>query len=296
MASSKVNQTFTRDHLFDLKGKVALVTGGGSGIGLMAAQALATNGAKVYVVGRTKEKLDTVVKTFGGDKVSGEIIALQGDVSSKDGIKKLVAEYGKHEKCCCILVNNAGIAGETFEVEASSAKEMKSNLFDDDKATFDDWTSVYSTNVAGIYFLTTAMLPLLRKSTETHKSWSSTVINITSISGMVKSAQHHFAYNASKGAAIHLTRLLAAETANNDMRIRINSIAPGVFPSEMTTDESDQSQKSHIPKEKFEGKVPAQRPGSEEDMASSVLYFASNQYLNGVTLAVDGGYTLAEGM
>ncbi len=69
----------------------------------------------------------------------------------------------------------------------------------------------------------------------------------------------------------------------------------GVYPSEMTTQESGEDQKSHIPKEKFEGKVPANRPGSERDMASAVLFMATNQYLNGVTLPVDGGYVLKAG-
>jgi NAD(P)-dependent dehydrogenase (short-subunit alcohol dehydrogenase family) len=122
------------------------------------------------------------------------------------------------------------------------------------------------------------------------------VINISSISGMVKSAQHHFAYNASKGATIHLNRMLASEIAGQGLKVRVNSIAPGVFPSEMTADESGADQKSHIPKEKYAEKVPASRPGKDEDMAQAVLFFAANQYLNGQTLAVDGGYTLAAGL
>jgi NAD(P)-dependent dehydrogenase (short-subunit alcohol dehydrogenase family) len=70
---------------------------------------------------------------------------------------------------------------------------------------------------------------------------------------------------------------------------------PGVYPSEMTTQESGEDQKSHIPKEKFHGKVPANRPGSERDMASAVIFVATNQYLNGQTIAVDGGYVLKTG-
>jgi len=112
---------------------------------------------------------------------------------------------------------------------------------------------------------------------------------------MVKSSQHHFGYNASKAASIHLTKLLASEIAKNGLKVRVNSIAPGVFPSEMTADESGSDQKSHIEKEKYE-KVPARRPGKDEDMAGAILFAASNQYLNGQTVAVDGGYILAEGM
>ena len=256
---------------------------------------LAVNGAKVYITGRTAEKLDNVVKTYGQD-IDGEIIPITADVTSKESIAKLVKEIESREKCLCVLINNAGISSASLTTESDSATEMKQNLFDTDKATFDDWVDPYRTNVASIFFTTAAFLPLLQKSSELHKGWSGTVINISSISGMVKSAQHHFAYNASKGAAIHVTRLLAAEIAANGHKIRVNSIAPGVFPSEMTAGESDEYQKSHIPKEKYAEKVPAARPGRDEDMAQAVLFCVANQYLNGQTFAVDGGYTLAAGL
>lgn len=102
--------------------------------------------------------------------------------------------------------------------------------------------------------------------------------------GMVQTAQHHFAYNASKGAAIHLTRMLASEIASNGHKIRVNSLAPGVYPSEMTTGESDEYQKSHIPKKKYESKTTARRPGRDVDMAQGALFAVANQYLNGHTL------------
>lgn len=95
------------------------------------------------------------------------------------------------------------------------------------------WTDTYRTNVAQCFFMTTAFLPLLQKATEHQHGYSGTVINITSISGVVKTAQHHFAYNASKAAAIHLTTMLSNEIAMNGLKIRVNAIAPGVFPSEV---------------------------------------------------------------
>lgn len=283
-----------RSSLFNMKGRVALVTGGGSGIGLMATQALAVNGAKVYIVGRTKEKLDTVVKTYGKD-IEGEIIPLQGDVTSKEDIARLAKEISSKESCLHILVNNAGISGDTVSTESKSASEMKSNLFDAEGSTFDDWTSTYKTNVASVYFVTAAFLPLLQKSSETTPGWSAAVINTSSISGLVKSAQHHFSYNASKAATIHLNRMLAAEIAEQGLKIRVNTIAPGVFPSEMTADESDEHQKSVLEKDKYKDKVPAARPGHDIDMAQTVLFFANNQYLNGQVVAVDGGYTIRAG-
>lgn len=261
----------------------------------MATQALAGNGAKVYITGRDKSKLDNVVNTYN-QNISGEIIGIPADVTDKEDVARLASELESREPCLCILVNNAGLSSETFETEAQSAQEMKNKLFDEKSANLDDWLNVHRTNVAGLYLVSVAFLPLLQRSTERHPGWSGTIVNITSISGMVKTAQHHFAYNASKAAAIHINRMLAAELASNHIPIRVNSIAPGVFPSEMTAGESDQTQKSGLPKEKYEGKVPAGRPGQDEDMASAVLFMVCNQYVNGQNVAVDGGYTLAAGL
>jgi len=290
---SNTNSNFLLSEVFNVKGRVALVTGGGSGIGLMATQALAVNGAKVYIVGRTEEKLENVIKSHG-ENIAGEIIPITADITSKNEIAKLVKEIESKEGHLSILINNAGIAGNTQQTEAKTAEEMKKNLFDDDSSTFDDWTNTYRTNVPQLFFMTTAFLPLLQKATEREHGYSSTVINISSISGIVQSSQHHFGYNASKAAAIHLTKMLASEIASNGLKIRINSIAPGVFPSEMTAGESGEDQKSHIEKEKYE-KVPAKRPGKDQDMAGAVLFVATNQYLNGQTVAVDGGYILHAG-
>jgi NAD(P)-dependent dehydrogenase (short-subunit alcohol dehydrogenase family) len=270
--------------------------GGGSGIGLMATQALAVNGCKVYITGRTKSKLDTVVETYGKD-IPGSIVAIPSDVTSKDGVKALYDEIASREKALDILINNAGVSSASLTTESDgNADEMKANLFDNSKVTNDDWNQVYNTNVTAQYFMTTAFLPLLQASSEREPKWSSTVLFISSISGLIKTAQHHFSYNASKAAAAHLTRMLSAELTSSNLKIRVNGIAPGVFPSEMTTDGSDEKQKSFIPAEKYKEKVPAGRAGRDEDMASAVLFAVVNQYLQGQTFAVDGGYTVAAGM
>jgi NAD(P)-dependent dehydrogenase (short-subunit alcohol dehydrogenase family) len=200
--------------------------------------ALAVNGAKVYIVGRSEDKLENVVKTHG-QNIEGQIIPITADITSKSEIAKLVKEIESREKCLCILINNAGIAGNTQQTEAKTAEEMKKNLFDDESSTFDDWCNTYRTNVPQLFFMTMAFLPLLQKASETQHGYSGTVINISSISGIVQSSQHHFGYNASKAAAIHLTKILAAEVANNGLKIRINSIAPGVFPSEKSYQEGE---------------------------------------------------------
>jgi NAD(P)-dependent dehydrogenase (short-subunit alcohol dehydrogenase family) len=294
MSINDHNNTFKLNEIFNVKDKVAVITGGGSGIGLMATQALATNGAKVYIVGRTEEKLERVAETYGKD-IPGSIIPITADVSKKEDIKRLRDEIASKEQCLYILINNAGISLNTQQTEAETAEEMSKNLFDDENETFDMWTDTYRTNVPQLFFMTTAFLPLLQNAHKHNDNFSGTVINISSISGIVKMSQHHYAYNASKAAAIHLTTMLANEVTQNGFRIRINSIAPGVFPSEMTAGESDEKQKSHIPREKYQSKVPAARPGEDRDMANAILFAATNQYLSGQTVAVDGGYILSAG-
>ena len=109
------------------------------------------------------------------------------------------------------------------------------------------------------------------------------------MSGIIKDAQGHFSYNAAKGGTVHLSKLMSAEFQK--LRIRVNSIAPGYFPSEMTAKESDEHQKSDLPDEKIQekGHVPHGRAGSDAEMAQAVIFFTKNSYVNGQILAVDGG-------
>ena len=259
----------------------------------MITQALAVNGAKVYIVGRTDDKLDTVAQTHG-QNIPGEIIPLVADVANKDDIARLVKDIESREKCLCVLVNNAGISTSKQLPEGDKAEDFQKNLFEPDSANFDDWAETYKVNVTQLYMMTTAFLPLLERATAHNPGYSGTVINITSISGMVLKSQAHFSYNASKGAANQLTKLLASEIANHGMKIRVNAIAPGVFPSEMTTGASKENQKSEIPAEKY-GHLPARRPGNDKDMANAILFAVTNQYLNGQVVPVDGGYLLKFG-
>ncbi|KAJ5679484.1 hypothetical protein N7462_007728 [Penicillium macrosclerotiorum] len=294
MEGKESNDKFQLHNLFNVKNKVALITGGGSGIGLMAAQALAVNGAKVYITGRTQEKLERVSELYN-QNIPGQLIPITADVTDKDSIDKLVQEVSSREKFLSILINNAGISTGHQDTECQSPEKLRQSLFEHPSRDFGDWDKTFRTNVSQLYFMTSAFLPLLEKGSEKEHGWTSTVINITSISGIIKVSQHHFAYNASKAAAIHLTKMLAHETMTSNLRIRVNNIAPGVFPSEMTAGESDKNQKSFIPKENYEQKIPAGRPGKDEEMASVVLFAATNQYLSGQTIAVDGGYILAAG-
>ena len=259
----------------------------------MCVQALAANGAKVYICGRTEEKLTTVAETFGKD-IPGQIIPITADITSKDDVARLAKEIGSKEKCLCVLINNAGIVSSSQAPKGETGEDFKQNLFEDETANYENWAAEYKANVTQLYMMTTAFLPLLEAATEHNPGYSGTVVNITSISGSVAKSQGHFSYNASKGAANHVTKLLAAEVANHGMKVRINAIAPGVFPSEMTTNGSDEQQKSRIPKEKYEH-LPARRAGRDQDMANAVLFCVTNQYLQGQVLPVDGGYLMKFG-
>lgn len=259
----------------------------------MATQALAVNGAKVYITGRTGEKLNRVAELYSKN-IPGQIIPITADVTSKESIQKLVHQISAKESKMHILINNAGIGSSEHTSEQTDPKGLQDELFHS-KSTFEEWSDVLRTNVLNLFFTTTAFLPLLNQGSEGEYGWSSTVVNISSISGLVKSAQHHFAYNTSKAAAVHLTKMLAHEVVSSGLKIRVNNIAPGVFPSGMTCGGYDEKQKSSIPKEKFEGKVPARRPGKEEDMAGAVLFTTANQYVNGQTIVVDGGYLVSAG-
>jgi len=120
------------------------------------------------------------------------------------------------------------------------------------------------------------------------------VINITSMSGITNVTQNHIKYNVSKAAANQLNQMLAQELSRTGVKVRVNAIAPGVFPSEMTTGESNEANKSHRPAEGFRNEkgIPAGRPGRDQDMAQAVLHLAVNQYANGHVFTLDGGFLL----
>lgn len=222
----------------------------------------------------------------------GEIIPMGPcDVTSKDDLQKLVDEISKKEKYINLLISNAGISGPKANPASDSASELQSTLWSSEDPS--DWGSVFNTNVTSVYFTTVAFLPLLQAAYKSepsrHAPRSSSVIVISSMSGMIRNSQGHFSYNAAKGATIHLTKLMSSEFEKTD--VRVNSIAPGYFPSEMTANDSDEANKSELPDEsvKEKGYVPAERPGRDQEMGQTVLFLAKNMYVNGNIVAVDGG-------
>lgn len=209
------------------------------------------------------------------------------DVTKKDDLERMYEELSKREKYINVLIAAAGISGQRGKPDAEKATDMKKKLWENE--TFEGWAETYNTDVTAVYFTTVALLPLLQAGTESHGHLTASVIVISSMSGIMRDAQGHFSYNAAKGGTVHLTKLMSGEFQK--LRIRVNSIAPGYFPSEMTTEESDENQKSHVPDEdiKDKGHVPMERAGSDEEMAQAVLFLTKNSYVNGEILAVDGG-------
>lgn len=280
--------------LYNVSGRVALVTGGGTGIGLMIAQGLAINGARVYIAGRRKDVLEKAIGDLA--KGTGELIPLVLDVTDKASITNAVNEIEAREGRLHILVNNAGQTGPVtpaFGQPSSDPQKIGQALFENE--SFEQWAQLFTVNVSAAFFVTTAFLALLDKGSDDGVSsgYSSVVINISSISGVIKLSQNHFAYNSSKAALLHLGRMMATEFALKNVRVRVNDIAPGVYASEMTSREGgrftpEEANQVGMPLRP----LPAARDGSDAEMAATALYLASpaGAYMNGQSMVIDGGY------
>ncbi|KAI5986116.1 hypothetical protein EDD15DRAFT_2373434 [Pisolithus albus] len=304
---------FTLQKLYDLNGLVALVTGGGTGIGLMIAQGLAANGARVYITGRRAEVLDRVVNEWSqkrDDSMGTSLIwpwsprsrwwsvllRVVMDVTNKESIQVVVDKLTSDEGKLNILVNNAGQSGpkspelnKPTPTSPKNADELGKYLFAQE--SFEEWSSLYAINAFSTYFVTVAFLGLLEKGSRDKAGFSSSVINVTSISGLVKLAQRHFAYNSAKAAASHITKMLSTEFALKGIPVRVNAIAPGVYETEMTHDVIDGQQATDAVGMPVVS-VPAKRPGSAVEMAGTAVYLASPAagYMNGQEIVIDGGY------
>ncbi|KAJ4384945.1 hypothetical protein N0V86_000549 [Didymella sp. IMI 355093] len=294
MAPGKANTDELKNaKLFDVSHVTAIVTGGGTGIGLMITQALVANGAKVYITSRREEVLKKTEELH--DHQNGEIIPVVADV--RHDVKRLYKEISEKEpQGIQLLVNNAGIARDD-NTKFSSNGEPK---WDDAQSVSDhflksppeSWADTFKTNVGSIFYMSMTFLPLLAKGGNKTPGYTSSVVNVTSISGAMKgSSSGQFAYASSKASATHLSKMLA--TTFIGTKVRVNVIAPGVFPSEMTTGSSDEDNKSVI-----EGGMsnPAGRPGKDSDMAASILMLAGpgGVFYNEQILYPDGGNTLSQ--
>ncbi len=256
------------DPLFDLNGKIALVTGGTSGIGLMIARGLAARGVTTYVSGRDLEKTTALAADIAAE-TGGVCIGLAADLATRNGPQALADAFAAKESRLDLLVNNAG-ANAT-----GSLADM----------TVDDWDLVLDVNVRAAFFLARALLPLIKAGASAADPGR--IVNLGSIGGLHVPNWEAHAYGASKAAVHHLTRSLAK--ALGPEKITVNAIAPGPFPSRMTDISSDQLKKS------VATYIPLGRPGEADDVVGAVAFLASRAgaYVNGHTIPLDGGYIAA---
>ncbi|WP_170606943.1 SDR family NAD(P)-dependent oxidoreductase [Ruegeria arenilitoris] len=257
----------TPETLFSLNGKTALVTGGATGIGRMAAEALVRSGAHVLIASRKGDACEAVAAELNALDAPGSAEGFTGDISSEEGIAALVDEINKRTQKLEILMNNAGVSwGAPMGQFPYSA-----------------WDKVMSVNVAGIFELTQRLLPLLMSSATEEDP--ARIVNVGSVMGEVPMGDGAYSYSASKAAVLHLTKIMAKELA--PYRITVNALAPGPFVSRMTAFATEDEDK----REKVGQSVPLGRVGHPEDIGGCVLFLCGRGggYVTGAVIPVSGG-------
>jgi meso-butanediol dehydrogenase / (S,S)-butanediol dehydrogenase / diacetyl reductase len=242
-----------------LKDKTAIITGGGSGIGLATARAFCKEGAKVILFGRQKEKLISAANELGESA-----LIIQGDMTKNDDLDQLINNTLNNFKDIDILVNSAGIFNGAPLHEISDSQ----------------WDGMMDINIRSVFQLTRRVLPIMMD----QKSGS--IIHISSILGLI-AVPEVAAYNVSKGALNQFSRSIAVEYGSYG--IRSNSICPGLIETDMTADlMNDTSLMREWIKE-----YPIGRFGKPEDVASACLFLASDEssFITGTALPIDGGFT-----
>ncbi len=254
----------SRMNLFDIRGRVALVTGGSRGIGLMIARGFVEAGARVYISSRNTDACEEAAADLGGPD---HAVAFPADLSSLEEIERLAAAIEEREDSLDILVNNAGATwGEPLESFPEHG-----------------WDKVVDLNVKSLFFLTRRLTQLIAAAA--HPDRPARVINIASIDGLRVPVFEAYSYAAAKAAVIHLTRTLARKLVAD--HINVNAIAPGLFPSKMTRFIFEGGAEEAI------ARIPMGRAGRPEDMAGAAIFLASpaSNYITGQTIVVDGGIT-----
>jgi len=247
--------------LFSIAGKIAVVTGGSRGIGLMIAQGFVEAGAKVYISSRKAEVCEQVAEQLSA---KGECIALPADLSTEEECRRLAGEIAEREERLHILVNNAGAT-------------WGAPIDEHDDAT---WDRVMNLNVKGLFHLTKFLRPLLEAAATDDDP--ARVINIGSIDGIQVPILETFSYSSSKAAVHQLTRHLARRLAP---RVTVNAIAPGPFESKMM------AATLAAAGDQIAASAPLKRIGRPDDMAGTSIFLASRagSYLTGAVIPVDGG-------
>lgn len=246
--------------MFNLNGKTALITGASGGLGQSIAEALYKQGATVALTGRKKDVLDALAEKLG-DKSRVHVIV--GDLSTAAEAEKVMTDAEAAMGQVDILVNNAGLTKDTLAM----------------RMTDDMWQQVIDVNLTGAFRLTRAAIKGMMKRR------NGRIINIASIVG-VTGNPGQANYCASKAGLIGMTKSLAQEVGSRG--ITLNCVAPGFIATAMT-DALNDDQKATI-----NAKIPAQRMGQPEEIASAVVYLASDEasYVTGQTLHVNGGMAM----
>ena len=249
--------------LFDLTGKVAVVTGGTRGIGLMMARGLLQAGAAKVII--SSRKADAVAEAVGELGRYGTVEGIPADLSREAECVRLAEEVGLTEEWVHVLVNNAGATwGAPLEEFPASA-----------------WDKVLDLNLKAPFFLTRAFVPLLAAAATDDDP--ARVINVGSIDGLHAPSLPTYSYSASKAGVHHLTRVLAKELGRR--RITVNAVAPGPFESKMMA----ATLAAHG--DEIAASSPLGRIGRPDDMAGVAVYLASRAgaYVTGAVIPVDGG-------
>jgi NAD(P)-dependent dehydrogenase (short-subunit alcohol dehydrogenase family) len=249
-----------------LKGKVAIVTGGGSGIGRAIAWALAAAGAKVAVLGRRRELLENVVKEVS--EGGGEAIAVTADVARDGDARKAADETERAFGRVDVLVNNAG---------ALSVSTI-------DSISEEEWDRVMATNLKGPFLMSRSVLPAMRR------AGGGSIINIGSVLGLV-AMRDRAAYCASKGGLTLLTKAMALDHAHEN--IRVNCICPAIVETDLIRDLFSKTEEGRRARDDRMSTLPLGRFGKPADIAGLAVFLASDEssWMTGVAVPVDGGLT-----
>ena len=248
--------------LFDLTDRIALVTGGTRGIGMMVARGLLQAGARVYVCSRKPEAGEEAVRELSE---FGTALSIPADVSTAQACQHLADELGAREDRLDILVNNAGA---TWGAPLHDFPES-------------GWDKVLDLNLKSPFYLSRACLPLLQAAGTV--DYPARIVNIGSIEGMRVPDVPNYSYSASKAGVHHLTRVMAREFG--PLHVTVNAIAPGPFPSKMMA----ATLAEHG--DEIAATSPLGRIGAPDDMAGAIVYLASRagSWVTGAVLPVDGG-------
>jgi NAD(P)-dependent dehydrogenase (short-subunit alcohol dehydrogenase family) len=247
-------------HAGKLEGKVALITGGNSGIGLGTAKQFVNEGAFVFITGRREKELAAAVKEIGKS-----VTAIQGDVSNLDDLDRLFVQIKKEKGKIDIVFANAGVA------RYAPLGAITEDFFD----------SIFDINVKGVLFTVQKSLPLLRDG-------GSIILNASIVAS--KGLSSNSVYSATKAAVRSFARTWTTDL--KDRRIRVNAVSPGPIDTPGLSELLASSETGEQRKKMISNTVPLGRFGRPEEIAKAVVFLASDDasYITGVELFVDGGF------